>query len=442
MEIKFRKTEEVVESQKKLMFPCMPKYRQPVIFIEGKGALVKDLEGKEYIDLFAGYAAVNIGHCHPKVVKAIVEWAQKIHHSSYDYYNIPSAILAEKLVKILPMQGDKKVFFCVSGAEAIEGSVKLMRKYMLKMRGRTGLDVITLRYSFHGRTHMTTTLTGQSKYKLGMATVTAIPGVKIIPAPYCYRCPFKMTYPECDVYCALYLEDVIKFETSRDIGAFLAEPVLGEGGIIVPPKEYFKKAIEIIRNYDGLFIVDEVQSGFARTGKIFAVEKYNVEPDIIAMAKGLTSGLPLGAIGAKAEIADAFEPGNHSSTWGPNAVSCAAASAVIDVILEENICEKVEKLGKYFIDGLNELAKKYALIGEVRGLGLMIGVELVKDRNKKTPAVKEALKIREKMREKGFLIGAGGAYGCTLRIEPPLLITQEQIDKALEAFDDVFKEYS
>jgi len=442
MEVKFRKTEEVVESQKKLMFPCMPKYRQPVIFIEGKGALVKDLEGKEYIDLFAGYAAVNIGHCHPKVVKAIVEWAQKIHHSSYDYYNIPSAILAEKLVKILPMQGDKKVFFCVSGAEAIEGSVKLMRKYMLKMRGRTGLDVITLRYSFHGRTHMTTTLTGQSKYKLGMATVTAIPGVKIIPAPYCYRCPFKMTYPECDVYCALYLEDVIKFETSRDIGAFLAEPVLGEGGIIVPPKEYFKKAIEIIRNYDGLFIVDEVQSGFARTGKIFAVEKYNVEPDIIAMAKGLTSGLPLGAIGAKAEIADAFEPGNHSSTWGPNAVSCAAASAVIDVILEENICEKVEKLGKYFIDGLNELAKKYALIGEVRGLGLMIGVELVKDRNKKTPAVKEALKIREKMREKGFLIGAGGAYGCTLRIEPPLLITQEQIDKALEAFDDVFKEYS
>jgi len=442
MEIKFRKTEEVVESQKKLMFPCMPKYRQPVVFIEGKGALVKDLEGKEYIDLFAGYAAVNIGHCHPKVVKAIVEWAQKIHHSSYDYYNIPSAILAEKLVKILPMQGDKKVFFCVSGAEAIEGSVKLMRKYMLKMRGRTGLDVITLRYSFHGRTHMTTTLTGQSKYKLGMATVTTIPGVKIIPAPYCYRCPFKMTYPECDVYCALYLEDAIKFETSRDIGAFLAEPILGEGGIIVPPKEYFKKAIEIIRNYDGLFIADEVQSGFARTGKIFAVEKYNVEPDIIAMAKGLTSGLPLGAIGAKAEIADAFEPGNHSSTWGPNAVSCAAASAVIDVILEENICEKVEKLGKCFIDGLNELAKKYALIGEIRGLGLMIGVELVKDRNKKTPAVKEALKIREKMREKGFLIGAGGAYGCTLRIEPPLLITQEQIDKALEAFDDVFKEYS
>ncbi|HID03454.1 MAG TPA: aspartate aminotransferase family protein [Desulfobacterales bacterium] len=322
----------------------------------------------------------------------------------------------------------------------MEGSVKLMRKYMLKMKGKTGLDVITLRYSFHGRTHMTTTLTGQSKYKLGMATVTAIPGVKVVPAPYCYRCPFKMTYPECDVYCATYLEDVIKFETSKDIGAFLAEPVLGEGGIIVPPKEYFEKAVKIIRDYDGLFIADEVQTGFARTGKIFAVEKYNVEPDIIAMAKGLTSGLPLGAIGAKAEIADAFEPGNHSSTWGPNAVSCAAATAVIDVILEENICEKVEKLGRYFMDGLKELAKKHALIGEVRGLGLMIGVELVRDREKKTPAIEEALKIREKMRKKGFLIGAGGAYGCTLRIEPPLLITKEQIDKALEAFNSVFKE--
>lgn len=442
MEVKFRKKDEVIQSQKKLMFPCMPTYRQPVVFIEGNGALIKDLEDREYIDLFAGYAAVNIGHCHPKVVEAIVKWAQKIHHSSYDYYNVPSTVLAEKLVKTLPMKGDKKVFYCVSGAEAVEGSVKLMRKYMLKTKSKTGLDVITLRYSFHGRTHMTTTLTGQSKYKMGMATVTAVPGVKIIPAPYCYRCPFKMSYPECDVYCALYIEDVIKFETSRDIGAFLAEPVLGEGGIIVPPKEYFKKTVGIIRDYGGLFIVDEVQSGFARTGKIFAIEKYDVEPDIVAMAKGLTSSLPLGAIGAKAEIADAFEPGNHSSTWGPNVVSCAAASAVIDVILEENICEKVERLGKYFMNGLNELSKKYALIGEVRGLGLMIGVELVEDREKKNPAIKKALKIRERMREKGFLIGAGGAYGCTLRIEPPLLITQEQIDKALEAFDTVLREYS
>ncbi len=431
----FKSSKEVIESQRKLMFPCMPKHRQPVVIVEGKGAVVKDLDGKEYIDLFAGYAAVNIGHCHPKVVEAVTYWAKKVHHTSYDYYNLPSAILAEKLVKILPMSGEKKVFFCVSGAEAIEGSVKLTRKYMLKVRGRTGLEVITLRYSFHGRTHMATALTGQSKYKRGMASVVAYPGIKIIPAPYCYRCPFNMKYPECNLFCAHYVEDVIKFETSGDIGAFIAEPVMGEGGIIVPPKEYFKEVVGIIRDHGGLFIADEVQSGFARTGKIFGVENFNVEPDIVAMAKGITSGLPLGAIGARAEIADAFEPGDHSSTWGPNAVSCAAASAVIDVILEEKIHEKVAELGKYFIEGLKELAKKHKIVGDVRGLGLMIGVELVKDREKKTPAVDEAVKVRNYMRELGFLIGAGGAFGCTLRIEPPLMITKEQIDKALEALD-------
>jgi len=428
-------TLDIIEKQKKTMFPCMPKYRQPIVLVEGRGAIVKDLEGREYIDLFAGYAAVNIGHCHPKVVEAIVYWAQKLHHTSYDYHNIPSAELAEKLVKILPMKGDKKVFFCTSGAEAIEGSVKLMRKYMLKKVNKTGFEIITLRYSFHGRTHLTTTLTGQSKYKKGMAAVVSIPGIKIVPAPYCYRCPFKKSYPDCDLLCAKYVEDAIKYETSTDIGAFIAEPILGEGGIIVPPREYFKEVLKIIRDYGGLFIADEVQTGFARTGKIFGVENFDVEPDIVAMAKGLTSGLPLGAIGAKAEIADAFEPGDHSSTWGPNVVSCAAANAVIDVILNEKIHEKVSELGKKLMDGLRELYNKHKIIGDIRGLGLMVGVELVKDRNAKTPAVEEAIKVRDHMRESGFLIGAGGAYGSTLRIEPPLMITDQQIEVALRALD-------
>ncbi|MEM0084165.1 MAG: aspartate aminotransferase family protein [Candidatus Methanomethylicia archaeon] len=428
-------TQKIIETQKKTMFPCMPRYRQPIVLVEGRGAIVKDLEGREYVDLFAGYAAVNIGHCHPKVVEAILYWAQRLHHTSYDYHNIPSAELAEKLVKILPIKGEKKVFFCTSGAEAVEGSVKLMRKYMLKKVNKTGFEVITLRYSFHGRTHLTTTLTGQSKYKKGMAAVVSIPGIKIAPAPYCYRCPFKKSYPECDLLCAKYIEDVIKYETSTDIGAFIAEPILGEGGIIVPPKEYFKEVVKIVRDYGGLFIVDEVQTGFARTGKIFGIENFDVEPDIVAMAKGLTSGLPLGAIGAKAEIADAFEPGDHSSTWGPNVVSCAAANAVIDVIINEKTHEKVNEIGKVLMDGLKELYNKHKLIGEVRGLGLMVGVELVKDRNTKTPAVEEAIKIRDYMREMGFLIGAGGAYGSTLRIEPPLMITNQQIELALRALD-------
>ena len=439
MSYPYKSTDDVVNSQKKHMFPCTPKYRQPVVIVEGKGAVVKDIEGRKYIDLFAGYAAVNVGHCHPKVVNAILEWAQKIHHTSYDYYNVPSALLAEKLVQILPMKGSKRVFFCVSGAEANEGAIKLTRKYMLKFKHKAGLDIITLRYSFHGRTHLTTALTGQTKYKRGMAVSISIPGVKVIPTPYCFRCPFKMKYPECGVFCAYYLEDVIKYESSGDIGAFLVEPVLGEGGIIVPPKEYFKICLDIIKSYDGLFIADEVQSGFGRTGKLFGIENFEVEPDIVTMAKGITSGLPLGAIGAKSEIAEAFEPGDHSSTWGPNAVTCAAAVAVIDVLLEEKLHEKAKELGDYFIKGLNDLAKRHKVIGDVRGIGLMIGVELVKDQEKKTPATEEALKVREEMRKRGFLIGAGGAYGCTLRIEPPLMITKEQIDRALEALDEVLK---
>lgn len=435
-------TLKIIENQRKYMFPCTPRYRQPVVLVEGKGAVVKDLDGKEYIDLFAGYAAVNIGHCHPKIVETVKYWIEKIHHTSYDYYNVPSAELAEKLISILPINGDKKVFFCTSGAEAIEGSVKLMRKYMLKIENKTGFEIITLRYSFHGRTHLTTALTGQSKYKKGMATVVSIPGINIAPAPYCYRCSFKKSYPECDLLCAKYIEDLVKYETSTDIGAFIAEPILGEGGIIVPPKEYFKEVIGIIKSYGGLFIVDEVQTGFARTGRIFGIENFHIEPDIVAMAKGLTSGLPLGAIGAKAKIADAFEPGDHSSTWGPNVVSCAAANAVIEVILSEKVNEKVNELGKMFMDGLKELYNKHKLIGDVRGIGLMIGVELVKDRTWRTPAVDEAIKVRDYMREMGFLIGAGGAYGSTLRIEPPLMITSEQIEAALKALNQTLNKIS
>ena len=434
-----KSAEDIIESQNRYMFPCTPKYRQPVVIVEGRGALVKDINGREYIDLFGGYAAVNVGHCHPRVVRAIIEWAQKIHHTSYDYYNIPSAVLAEKLVQVLPMKGSKKVFFCVSGAEANEGAIKLARKYMFRFKRKAGLDILAVRYSFHGRTHLTVALTGQTKYKKSMAISAALPGVKIIPAPYCFRCPFRMKYPECGVLCAYYIEDVIKYETSGDVGAFLIEPVLGEGGIIVPPREYLKIAHDIIKSYDSLLIADEVQTGFGRTGKLFGIENFDVEPDIMSMAKGITSGLPLGAIGAKAEVADAFDHGDHSSTWGPNAVTCAAAAEVINVLFEEKLHEKARDLGEYFMKRLNELADKHKIIGEVRGLGLMIGVELVKD-EKKTPAAAEALKIREKMRERGFLIGAGGAYGCTLRIEPPLMITKDQVDRAVDALDEVLKE--
>jgi predicted acetylornithine/succinylornithine family transaminase len=409
--------------------------RIPIVLVEGKGAVLRDLDGREYIDCFSGIAVTNIGHCHPRVVMAVKEQAAKLMHVSGLYYNIPMAKLAEKLAQI-SIGGLKKSFFCNSGAEAVEGAIKLAKKYAVR-HGKIGSQVISLECSFHGRTALTLTITGQKKYKTNFGNFANVPGVVHAPAPYCYRCPFK--YPECDIWCARSLEDIIETNTTGDIAAFIAEPILGEGGIIVPPDEYLPLVQKICKEHEILFIADEIQTGFGRTGKMFASEHWNIQPDIITMAKGLGGGLPIGAFMANDEIASAFSPGDHFSTFGGNPVCCAAALANIEALIEERIPEKAAELGKYAIERLNELAQKYKIIGDVRGKGLMIGVELVKDRESKTPAQEEAVKIREKMLEKGVLIGVGGLKKSTLRIQPCLTITKEQIDKALDALESTIK---
>jgi len=431
------KTEEIMKKQKEYVMPCTPAARQPIVMHEGRGAIVRDVEGREYIDCFGGYSVVNIGHCHPKVVKAIQEQAAMLYHSSYDYYNVPQTLLAERLAQVAPA-GLKKSFFCNSGAEAIEGSVKLAKKYAAK-HGRLGSDIISLDCSFHGRTALTVALSGQRKYKKNLGGFVDFPGINFAPAPYCFRCALRLKYPECGVYCAQSIEGIVDMRTTGDLAAFVAEPILGEGGIIAPPDEYFKIAVKIIKEHDGLFIADEVQSGFARTGKMFAVEHYGVTPDIMAMAKGIASGIPIAAFIATEEVANAFEPGDHSSTYGGNALTCAAALANLEVITGERLAEKAAKTGKLFMDGLRDLAKKYRLIGEVRGKGLMVGVEMVKDLTTKTPAVDEARRVRETAREMGVIIGVGGVYRNVLRLQPPLVITGEQIKKVLSALDSGFK---
>lgn len=432
------KTEEIVKKQTKYIVPGTVKGRYPVAIVEAKGAVIKDVEGKEYIDCHGGYAAVNVGHCHPRVVKALQEQAAKVWHVSWDFYLLPTTQLAERLAEICP-GGLRRVFFASSGAEAVENAVKFAKKYVYTRQGRGGSQVISLMGSFHGRTAYAMALTGQEKYKVGLSTYVH-PGVVHVPPPYCYRCFFKLTYPDCDLYCAKYLEQVFKFKTAGgDVAAFISEPIMGEGGIIVPPEGYLKEAVEIVREHEALYIADEIQTGFGRTGKLFGVEWYGVEPEIMTLAKGIASGVPLAAVTVTEEIAEVLTPIDHCSTYGGNALACAAAVANIDVLLEERLTEKALRMGEKIMRGLEDLAEKYPLVGEVRGKGLMIGVELVKDRESKKPAAEEAERIRLEAMKRGLLINTGGVFGCVLRFQPPLLITEEQVERALEILDDSFR---
>jgi 4-aminobutyrate aminotransferase-like enzyme len=326
----------------------------------------------------------------------------------------------------------QKTFFANSGAEAVEGALRLAKQFTERK------EVVCLTQSFHGRTAGTLSITGNRGRKKGSGPY--LPGIAFAPAPHCYRCPFGQTYPGCDVACAHYLDDVLRFQTSGDVAAFIAEPVMGEGGIIVPPPEYFRIASEIVREDGGLFIADEVQSGFGRTGRWFAIEHYEIEPDIMTMAKGIANGFPLGAFTARADVGDAFTPGDHLSTFGGNPVSCAAGLANIAVMRDEALPENAEARGAQIMARLAQMAEQHPLIGNVRGKGLMIGVELVLDAQK-TPAADEAKAVRRICREKGgVLIGVGGSLGNVVRLQPPLVLMEADVGRVVDVLDDAIRE--
>ena len=424
---------DVVEAYRKYVITSCLSRVEPVVVNSAKGAVIIDSEGRQYVDCFSGISVVNVGHCNPKVVEAAKEQLDRLVHAcAYVYYLEPVARLAEKLSQIVP-EGLKKTFFSNSGAEAIECGLKLARKFTKKH------EIIALMRSFHGRTFATLSVTGQAgrrSYSMG----PYLGSIAFAPTPYCYRCPLGLEHPDCGIRCAEMIEDVIRYSTSNDVAAFIAEPLLGEGGIIVPPDDYFLRAKRILNEYGILFIVDEVQTGFARTGKLFGIEHYNVKPDVMCLAKAIAAGLPLGACTTTEEIANSFQSGDHLSTFGGNPVSCAAALANIAFIQEEDLASRASVNGDYVIRRLEELKKKYQLIGEVRGKGLMIGMELVKDPKTKQPAPSETAKIRDLCRQKGVLVGHGGVLGNVLRIQPPLVISQDQLHAAIAAIDKSFSE--
>jgi 4-aminobutyrate aminotransferase/(S)-3-amino-2-methylpropionate transaminase len=405
----------------------------PIVIEKASGAVITDVNGREYLDCFAGISVVNAGHCNPQVIAAAKAQMDKlIHGSSYLYHVQPVADLAEKIAHIAP-RGLTKTFFGNGGAEAIEGALKLARLYTGKH------EFIALQTSFHGRSFGALSVTGNmGRKKRGGPYGT---GVAFAPAPYVYRSQWPNEPEECGRQCARAIEDIIRFATSGDVAAFIAEPVLGEGGIIVPPLNYFKEVKKVLDQYGILFIADEVQSGFARTGKMFAIEHYGVAPDILVTAKGIADGFPLSAFTTRPEIAAAYKPGDHLSTFGGNPVCCAAALANIEFMEHEQLPARALETGAYAMKKLRELQKQYSLIGEIRGLGLMIGVELVKD-GTLTPAATEAEAIRDSLLRQGVLVGVGGAYGNVVRFQPPLIIIRAQIDQAIGAFAEALAQFT
>ena len=401
---------------------------EPIVVDRAEGATVWDADGRAYLDCFAGIAVVNAGHRHPRVLAAVRDQLERVVHAATYIYHVPVvADLAERLATITP--GDlSKTFFGNSGAEGIETAMRLAKAHT----GRR--EFLTLTHSFHGRSAGTLSVTGNHARKTRGGPY--LPGVAFAPAPYVYRSPFGTDDPEVVAErCVEMLEWAIAYQSSGDVAAFIAEPVLGEGGILVPPASYFRRVKEVLDRHGILFIADEVQSGFGRTGKLFAVEHYGVEPDIMVMAKGIADGFPLSATIARPEIADSLRPGEHLSTFGGNPVCCAAALANLDVMVDERLPEEAARRGARTLDRLRQLAARHALIGEVRGLGLMVGVELVADRATKAPAAAQATKVRALCREAGVLVGVGGPAGNVVRIQPPLVISDDELDRAVDALD-------
>lgn len=419
-----------IEKYKKYVNTAFVTAVEPVVIVDAKGSKVTGEDGKTYTDLFAGISVVNAGHCNPEVIAAAKAQMDKlVHCCSYSYHVPAVADLAEKLAQITPGRL-QKTFFGNGGAEANEGAMRLARQYTKKQ------EFISLQGSFHGRSLATLSITGNKSRKVGGGPYAT--GCSYHPAAYCYRCPYKMAYPACDLYCAKELERSIQFDTSDNVAAFIAEPVMGEGGIIMPPKEYFKEIKKVLDKHGILLFVDEVQCGWGRTGKLFAIEHFDVEPDILTTAKGIADGFPLSAFIARPEIADSFKPGDHLSTFGGNPVSCAASLANIAFFEREKLPEKALAKGAVLLGELRELQKRQPLIGDVRGSGLMIGIELVRDKEK-APATQEAGKLKAAMREKGFLIGVGGTWGNVLRWQPPLVVSPEELHAAVIALDECLK---
>jgi 4-aminobutyrate aminotransferase-like enzyme len=412
--------QEILLAQQQYLFPSVFHYfKDPLVVTRAKDQYVWDIDGNQYLDFFGGIVTIGVGHCNDTVNRKVHEQIDKLEHVSTVFATEPQAALAKRVAEITPGGKLTKSFFTNSGTEANETAILTARCYT----GST--EIVALRHSYHGRSAIAMALTGVSNWRLGAAPA----GFVHAHNAYCYRCPFGLTYPSCNIRCARDMEEMIQTSTSGRIAGFIAEPIQGIGGFITPPKEYFEIVAGIVRKHGGLYISDEVQTGWGRTGgKWFGIEQYGVTPDIMTSAKSLGNGLPIGLTVARPEVADALN-GATISTFGGNPVTTTAAKAVIDYIDENHLMINAAETGAYLRNKLEEMKAKFPLIGDVRGMGLMQGIELVENRETKKPAVEATLAVMESSRENRLLVGKGGTYGNVIRLSPPMNISKSDVDE-------------
>jgi 4-aminobutyrate aminotransferase len=406
-------------------------YDEPIELVRGEGARVWDAAGKEYLDFFGGIVTTISGHVVPKIVEALTEQANKIAHTSTLYLIRPMVELAERLTGLAPVDPPTKAFFVGSGTEAVEAALLFATSW------RRSNEIIALRNSYHGRSFGAVGITGNKGWS---ATSFSPLNVSYALAPYCYRCPLGLTYPDCGVACAEDVRNVIETTTTGEPAAMIAEPVQGVGGFVTPPPEYFQIVKSILDEFEIPFIADEVQTGFGRTGEAYwGIESYGVRPEAIVCAKGLGNGMAIGAVVGRAEMVDSLRA-NSISTFGGNPLASTYALANLDHIEEHDFQQNAYKVGDYLYRGLKDLEDRFDVVGEVRGKGLMVGVELVKDGESKDPSPEAAGRVMETCRERGLLVGKGGLYGNVLRVSPPLSITEDDAARAVETLEVAFGE--
>ncbi|MBC8246215.1 MAG: 4-aminobutyrate--2-oxoglutarate transaminase [Deltaproteobacteria bacterium] len=428
---------ERLTKQRFQQIPQAPYNITPAFIREASGAMMIDVEGRELIDFAGGIGVNNVGHCHPKVVAAIQDQAGKCIHTCFHVAMYePYIDLATKLNDLAPGDFPKMTMFANSGAEAVENAIKVARY------AKERPAVICFENGYHGRTLYTLSLTSKIKpYKFGFGPFAA--EVYRMHYAYCYRCPFNLTYPACDIACADYLEEFfISHVSPESTAAIIAEPIQGEGGFITPPPEYFPKLQKIAQKYDIALIIDEVQTGVGRTGKFFAIEHWGVEPDLITSAKSLAGGMPLSAVTGREEMFQKIHVGGLGGTFSGNPVSCRAGLAILDILLEDGLLKRAETLGQKILERFAEFQQKYEVIGDVRGKGPMLAMELVRDRETKAPAKEEADQLVKRCYEKGLVLLSCGNFGNVIRTLMPLVITDEQLQRGLAIMDESLHELS
>jgi 4-aminobutyrate aminotransferase len=421
-----RKTKEFLDLSRAYEPDCM-NWQAPVVWDHASGAEIWDVDDKSYIDWTSGVLVANVGHAHPVLAKALAVQASRL-LNTFDFPTPERLRLAEKIVKTTPEHLDK-VIFLTTGAEAMDAATRLARRFSGKF------EIVAFWGGFHGRTYGPMSLSGIAKIRRNYGPL--VPGTILAPYPYCYRCPFDRVHPDCGLFCLRFMEEVVSVESSGSLAAVMVEPYQGTAGFVFPPPGYLKKLETWTRDRGLLFILDEVQSSFGRTGTMWALEHEALEPDILVLGKGIGSGAPIAAVVTRRDIISSLELGEMSSTMGGNPLSCAAALAVFEIIEKEGLVEKADRNGAYLKSKLLELMAKHEVIGDVRGMGLVYGIEFVLDRRTKEPAPDLTRDVVLNCVEKGLMVGKLGLHGNVMRVAPPLVITPELIDRSVAILDGV-----